>query len=243
MLATLKQGRRPLAFWAGCLAVTVGVLLHIPMFLMGKDMDYHLAGMPMDTGMLAGMALIVFGVGLAAWGLLPPPHVLKAAGGVRMSPSEDAKLGKAHWGLMLLLVVALIVDVMKPASLGLVTPGMRTEYGVSKAFVAWLPFTALTGTFVGSLVWGVLADVYGRRASILLSSVIFVGTAICGAMPSFGWNVFMCFLMGAGAGGLLPVAYALLAEIMPARQRGWALVVVGGLGAAGGGLKLSTARH
>ena len=234
MLATLKQGRRPLAFWAGCLAVTVGVLLHIPMFLMGKDMDYHLAGMPMDTGMLAGMALIVFGVGLAAWGLLPPPHVLKAAGGVRMSPSEDAKLGKAHWGLMLLLVVALIVDVMKPASLGLVTPGMRTEYGVSKAFVAWLPFTALTGTFVGSLVWGVLADVYGRRASILLSSVIFVGTAICGAMPSFGWNVFMCFLMGAGAGGLLPVAYALLAEIMPARQRGWALVVVGGLGAAGG---------
>src|SRR5262245_36946722 len=120
MLATLRQGRRPLAFWAGCLAVTVGVLLHIPMFLMGRDMDYHLAGMPMDTGMLAGMGLIVAGVALAAWGLLPPAHVLKTAPGVRMSPSEDAPLNSAHWGLMVLLVVALVVDVMKPASLGLV---------------------------------------------------------------------------------------------------------------------------
>lgn len=234
MLATLKQGRKPLAFWAGCFAVMIGVLLHIPMFLMGKDMGYRLAGMPMDTGMLVGMGLIVAGIGVAAYGLLPPAHILQKAAGVRMSPADDMRLTKAHWGLMVLLVVALIVDVMKPASLGLVTPGMRAEYGVSKAFVAWLPFTALTGTFVGSLVWGVLADVYGRRSSILLSSVIFVGTAICGAMPSFWWNVFMCFLMGAGAGGLLPVVYALLAEIMPARQRGWALVVVGGLGAAGG---------
>ena len=42
----------------------------------------------------------------------------------------------------------------------------------------------------------------------------------------------MCFLMGAAAGGMLPVTYALLAETMPSKQRGWALVLVGGLGAA-----------
>src|SRR5256885_16834223 len=36
------------------------------------------------------------------------------------------------------------------------------------------------------------------------------------------------------AGGMLPVAYALLAEIMPTRHRGWSLVVVGGIGALGG---------
>ena len=60
--------------------------------------------------------------------------------------------------------------------------------------------------------------VYGRRASILLSAVMFVGTSLCGAMPSFWWNVGMCFLMGAAAGGMLPVTYALLAETMPSRQ-------------------------
>jgi putative MFS transporter len=49
----------------------------------------------------------------------------------------------------------------------------------------------------------------------------------------------MCFAMGAAAGGMLPVTYALLAETMPSKQRGWALVLVGGLGAAGGYLAAS----
>jgi putative MFS transporter len=63
---------------------------------------------------------------------------------------------------------------------------------------------------------------------------VFIGTSICGAMPGFWWNVFMCFLMGLGAGGMLPVAYSLLAEIMPTRHRGWMLVLIGGIGAVGG---------
>ena len=227
-----------LAFWLGCLAVTVGVGLHLPMFLMAKDMGYVLKDMPMDPGMIVGMGLIVFGVGLTGYGLLPNRSGA-ADTGVRVTASEDAPLTAAHWRLMAVLVIALVVDIMKPASLGFVVPGMRAEYGITKAVVAWLPFSALTGTFVGSLVWGVLADIYGRRAAILLSSIMFVGTSICGAMPSFGWNVFMCFMMGAAAGGLLPVAYALLAETMPTRHRGWSLVLVGGLGAAGGYLASS----
>jgi len=53
-------------------------------------------------------------------------------------------------------------------------------------------------------------------------------------MPSLKWNIGMCFIMGLGAGGMLPVTYALLAETMPSKHRGWALVLVGGLGAVGG---------
>ena len=135
---------------------------------------------------------------------------------------------------MAVLVVALIIDIMKPASLGFTIPGMIDEYRVSKATASLLPFSALVGTVVGSIVWGVVADIYGRKASILLSAVMFVGTSICGAMPSLYWNIFMCFLMGAAAGGMLPVTYALLAEMMPSKHRGWSLVLVGGLGAVGG---------
>jgi putative MFS transporter len=111
---------------------------------------------------------------------------------------------------------------------------MMSEYGVDKATVSQFPFSALVGTVVGSVIWGIIADVYGRKASILLSAVMFVGTSICGAMPSLAWNVGMCFLMGVAAGGMLPVTYALLAEMMPSKHRGWALVLVGGLGAVGG---------
>jgi putative MFS transporter len=223
-----------LAFWAGCAAVTAGVLLHIPMFLMGRKTHYHLAGMPMGTGMLIGMGLIVAGFAATAWGLLPRRNAAGPGVTEDMAPPEDAPLTRAHWIQISVLAVALVIDVMKAASLGFVTPGMRVEYGLSFAAVAVLPFVALLGTTVGSFTWGALADIYGRRATILLAAVIFMGTSICGAMPSFAWNIFMCFLMGVGAGGMLPVAYALLAEIMPTGHRGWCLVLVGGIGSIGG---------
>jgi putative MFS transporter len=225
--------RNALAFWLGSAVVSAGVVLHLPMFWMARSTGFVMAGMPMDAGMLLGMALIVFGIGAAGYGLLPNiapgAHVHES-----IAPPEDAPLTRAHWRLMGVLAVALVIDIMKPASLGFVTPGMRVEYGVDRAMVALLPFSALIGTAVGSFVWGALADLYGRRASILLSSVMFVGTSICGAMPSFWWNIAMCFLMGAAAGGMLPVAYALLAEIMPTKHRGWCLVLVGGIGTIGG---------
>jgi putative MFS transporter len=221
------------AFWLGSAAVTVGVLLHLPMFLMGRATHYRLAGMPMGTGMLIGMALIVAGFAATAYGLLPR-RTPGTPAGEDMAAPEDAPLNRAHWIQIVVLSVALVIDVMKAASLGFVTPGMRVEYGLTFAGVAILPFVALLGTTVGSFTWGTLADIYGRRATILLAAVIFMGTSICGAMPSFSWNIFMCFLMGVGAGGMLPVAYALLAEIMPTRHRGWCLVLVGGIGSIGG---------
>jgi MFS transporter, putative metabolite:H+ symporter len=229
-----EQRRNTLVFWLGCAMVTAGVLAHLPMFMMGRTTHYVLAGMPMGYPMLAGMGAIVAGIGAAAYGLLPTaPRASSVALDVS-APLDNARLGPAHWRVAALLAVALVIDIMKPASLGFVTPGMRSEYHVDARMVAWLPFAALAGTVVGSVVWGVLADIYGRRASIVLSSVMFVGTSICGAMPDFWWNVGMCFMMGAAAGGMLPVAYALLAEIMPVRHRGWSLVLVGGIGAVGG---------
>ena len=233
----LDERRNARAFWLGSALVTAGVALHLPMFLMARHSGFILAGMPMDAGMYWGMAVIVIGIGCAAYGLLPSSGgVLAHCKGPQftMSPPEGAPLTVAHWAMAALLSLALIIDIMKPASLGFVTPGMRAEYHVDAQRVAWLPFAALTGTVIGSFVWGALADIYGRRASILLSSVMFIGTSICGAMPDFWWNVGMCFLMGAAAGGMLPVAYALLAEIMPTRHRGWSLVLVGGIGAVGG---------
>jgi putative MFS transporter len=58
-------------------------------------------------------------------------------------------------------------------------------------------------------------------------------------MPAFGWNLVMCFLMGVSAGGLLPIVYALMAESVPAKKRGWLVVLHGGLGTAAGYLATS----
>ena len=239
--STLADRRGLWAFILGVTAVTAGVLMHLPMFWMGRHNHFVLSGMPIGLDMIVGMAAIVGGVAVAAYGLLPRDvtRLLSASQDIVVSAPEDVPLSRAHWTLMAVLVVALVIDIMKPASLGFTLPGMMDEYGVDKTTVSLLPFSALVGTVVGSIVWGIIADIYGRKASILLSAVLFVGTSICGAMPSLAWNVGMCFMMGAAAGGMLPVTYALLAEMMPSKERGWALVLVGGLGAVGGYLAAS----
>jgi len=239
---SLSERRGIWAFALGVILVTGGVLMHAPMFLMGRHNHFILYGMPIGWDMVAGMVAIVAGCGIAAYGLLPRDIAsqLAAQQEIVVTPPEDAPLGPAHWGLMSVLVIALVIDIMKPATLGFTLPGMMSEYHVTKAVVSSFPFSALAGTVLGSIIWGTLADVYGRKATILLSAVMFVGTSICGAMPSLAWNVGMCFMMGVAAGGMLPVTYALLAEMMPSRHRGWALVLVGGLGAVGGYFAAST---
>jgi putative MFS transporter len=234
--STLSDRRGLWAFVLGVIAVTGGVLMHAPMFLMGRHNHFILAGMPIGWDMVLGMVAIVGGVAIAAYGLLPRDIAgqLAASQEIVVTPPEDAPLSRAHWALMSVLVIALIIDIMKPATLGFTLPGMMSEYQVTKAVVSSFPFSALAGTVIGSFIWGVLADIYGRKATILLSAVMFVGTSICGAMPSLAWNVGMCFMMGVAAGGMLPVTYALLAEMMPSKHRGWSLVLVGGLGAVGG---------
>ncbi len=57
------------AFWFGVAAVTGGVMLHMPMYIMGKDIGYRLAGMPMDGLMQFGMIAIIVGLIASLYGL------------------------------------------------------------------------------------------------------------------------------------------------------------------------------
>src|SRR5579859_2391304 len=105
----LSDRRGGWAFAAGCLLVTLGVGLHLPMFWMGRHTAFHLDGMPMGGGMLFGMGLIVAGIGVAAYGLLPRAIgiQIRTASRIAVHAPEDAPLSAAHWGLMAVLVVAL----------------------------------------------------------------------------------------------------------------------------------------
>ena len=237
-------GERAPVFWGACAAIAAGVLLHLPMLAMAHRMDNHLAGMPMDTGMWIGMALILLGVPAAIYGALPSHRATHDShAGTSFEAPDTTPLGRWHAAVLLVLTFGLVIDVMKPATLGFVLPGMSREYGIPASTAALLPFVALLGTTIGSFLWGWLADIYGRRVSILLSTILFVSTAICGAMPLFELNLLMCFLMGCSAGGMLPVVYTLLAEVMPPRHRSWVLVLVGGTGLVGGYLAASAGAH
>ena len=199
------------AFWIGTIGVVAGVVAHVPMFVAAAEMHYHMAGMAMSPVMIVGMYAIVGGTLLVGYGLVPPDFISKIKY-QHVHPYEEqvraldnSTITPAHLKLLAVLLTALIIDVMKPATLGFVVPGTALEYGLTKSQVALLPLAGILGTTFGSFIWGWFGDTLGRRASILFAAIIFIGTSICGAMPSYGWNVFMCFLMGFGAGGMLPL--------------------------------------
>ena len=227
----------PGAFWLGTLATTAGVILHLPMYLGARDVGYRLVGMPVDEPMLIGMVLVLVGLAASLYGLYP--RSAEATAGlvsqIQVRALDEIPLRAAHVGLLVVMAVAVTIDVMKPTTLAFVVPGMAQEYGLRSPLnpagevpVAYLPLSGISGTVLGSFLWGWLGDRIGRRASILFAGIIFIGTSICGSMPNYVWNFVMCFIMGLGVGGMLPITYALLAETIPARHRGWLMVVIGG---------------
>lgn len=243
-----KRFEHPVAFWFGAAACTVGVAMHIPMYYSARMMGYQMAGMRPDGEMLVGMALIVIGLVAALYGLLPKGgrQIQEKVVRIRVRALDDARLQPQHVAMLLVISIAIVIDVMKPAALSFVAPGMAREYGLKAATnphghvpVALLPLFGISGTVLGSWVWGWLADRIGRRSSILYAGLLFVTTSICGAMPTFNWNLAMCFFMGIGAGGMLPITFALMAETIPARHRGWLMVLIGG-SVAGAGYVLTS---
>lgn len=238
--ASAESTAHTAAFVAGSASVAAGVCLHLPMFFGAASMHYQLSGMPMDSLMVLGMVLIGAGLAAVTYGLSPTRQQRRhrVRQHVSVSGLDEARVGRAHLLLILVLVVAIAIDTMKPFTFTFVLPGAAAEYHLSSPGhavpgalpVALYPFVAIVGTVIGSLVWGYAADRLGRRTAILLAAILFMSTAICGAMPVYELNLVMCFFMGVSAGGLLPIAYALLTETIPARHRGQIVVLVAGIG-------------
>jgi putative MFS transporter len=219
--------------------------MHFPLYIASRGMHFEVSKMMgMHSGgsmqaemvsMDVGMGLLVAGLVAATIGLIPRRS--PDAGGQPGTHivSSETRVARPVVALMVVLAVAVVIDATHPIELAFVAPGMAKEYGLKSAAnphgglpVSLLPLSGITGTVIGSFVWGWFGDRIGRRASIILAGELFMTTAICGAMPTYEWNLLMCFMMGLGAGGMLPITFTLIAETVPARHRGWLMVLIGG---------------
>src|ERR1700760_244628 len=89
---------------------------------------------------------------------------------------------------------------------------LTAQAGVTTAFL-------ITST-IAALLFGKLSDLYGRKRLFMLSIVIFVvGSALCGLATSmYELAAFRAF-QGIGAGGIMPLALAVIGDIIPPRER------------------------
>jgi EmrB/QacA subfamily drug resistance transporter len=104
--------------------------------------------------------------------------------------------------------------------------------------LSWVVTAYLLSTTVTVPLYGKLSDLYGRRRLFVVSiSIFLLGSALCGIAQSMGELIAFRALQGVGAGGLIPLSQAAIADLFSPRERGryqgyvgamWATAAVAG---------------
>lgn len=87
--------------------------------------------------------------------------------------------------------------------------------------LSWVATSYLLASAVATPIYGKLGDMYGRKKIFMTSIVIFlVGSVLCGLSQNMGQLIAFRALQGLGGGGLMVLVMAIVADIVPPRQRG-----------------------
>ncbi|MCZ2401844.1 MFS transporter [Paenarthrobacter sp. Z7-10] len=79
-------------------------------------------------------------------------------------------------------------------------------------------------------IYGKLGDLIGRKGIFIGAIAVFiVGSIIGGSAPDMGWLIFGRGVQGIGGGGLMILSQAIIADVVPARERGKYMGIMGGV--------------
>jgi EmrB/QacA subfamily drug resistance transporter len=94
--------------------------------------------------------------------------------------------------------------------------------------LSWVVTSYLLASTVSTPIYGKLGDMYGRKPIFLAAILIFLGgSMLAGLSQSMTELIGFRFLQGAGAGGLMVTAQAIIGDIVPPRQRGRYMGLIG----------------
>ena len=86
---------------------------------------------------------------------------------------------------------------------------------------AWITTAYLLATTIVMPIYGKFGDVLGRRTLFLIAIALFTLASVGAAFaPDFTWFVVFRAMQGLGGGGLMILSQAIIADIVPASERG-----------------------
>src|SRR5215210_4885454 len=87
--------------------------------------------------------------------------------------------------------------------------------------LSWVVTAYLLASTACTPLWGKLGDLHGRKRIFQTVIVLFLfGSVLCGLSQSLAQLIGFRAVQGLGAGGLFVTAQALVADIVPPRERG-----------------------
>ncbi len=165
-----------------------------------------------------------------------------AQGSRRARPGSDGPLlltQRRIWIIFSALIAGMLLSSLDQTIVSTAMPTIVGDLG-GVAHQAWITTGYLLASTVVMPIYGKFGDVIGRRNLFLVAIALFTLASLGCAMSTDFWQ-FVVFraLQGLGGGGLMILSQAIIADIVPASERGKYLGPLGaifGLSAVGGPL-------
>ncbi|HYL31707.1 MAG TPA: MFS transporter [Stellaceae bacterium] len=152
---------------------------------------------------------------------------------------DGRRIGGYQYLVAALCALTVFLDGYDTQSIAFVAPSIAQELHLTRPELGPLFVASLVGLLIGQLFFGPLADKVGRRAVIIVCTIVFGAFTIGAATTtSFGGLLAYRFIAGLGLGGAMPNGIALTAEYSPTRRRATVVMIMFtgfSLGAAFGG--------
>jgi len=145
---------------------------------------------------------------------------------------------KLRWVGLVFISIAVSLIIVDSTIVNVAIPSIVDDLGISSTEVQWVQ-EAYTLVFASLLlVFGSLADRFGRRRMLLIGVVIFVVASVAAALaPTGGLLILSRLVQGVGGSMILPTTLSLINATFRGRERGIAFAVwgstIGGMAAVG----------
>jgi len=133
---------------------------------------------------------------------------------------ENRRLGPFHILVFALSFLILYVDGLDYTAINVGAPAILRAFNAERAEMGTVFGWGYFGIFLGSVVFGIIGDRYGRKVGAVLGVLAYSVPALLTPLANslFDVTVFR-FLAGIGIGGVVPNTIALLTETAPKRFR------------------------
>jgi EmrB/QacA subfamily drug resistance transporter len=118
------------------------------------------------------------------------------------------------------LMLAVLLASLETSIIATALPTITGEFNGFESY-AWVGTAYIVTSAIGTPVLGKLSDLHGRRRIFQITMVIFLcGSILCGASQSMGQLIAARGVQGLGGGGIQALAFAIIGDVIPPRERG-----------------------
>lgn len=145
-----------------------------------------------------------------------PEATLIAEGAPDHELIHGGRLRLTMFALMLTMFLASLDQMIVSTALPSITSDLN---GLGQ--LSWVVTAYLLAATASTPIWGKISDLYGRKIMLQAAIIIFLaGSFLAGASTSMGMLILTRGIQGLGGGGIMVLVMAVIADIIPPRDRG-----------------------